>query len=212
MPGIPQGRDINEAGPKSVTLVTIHDDRSIQIDERVISVAQFELVTIDPRDAHGWSEAVDAVAEGLRQTLSRINSDHLVARIQISGTTPLAWRIRRDLDLLREEVDLRFSAARRCWIEKIDAACRHPENGDSLPADPLAELDKLIENDVLASDALQAEATAIGREMQAQLPPELRRLLGEDESTFQSVLRAIAHEGSADVLARLQGRAEQGPI
>ena len=27
MPGNPQGRDINEAGPKSATLVTIDDDR-----------------------------------------------------------------------------------------------------------------------------------------------------------------------------------------
>ena len=34
MPGNPQGRDINEAGPKSATLVTIGDDREITIEER----------------------------------------------------------------------------------------------------------------------------------------------------------------------------------
>ena len=33
MPGNPQGRDINEAGPKSATLVTIGDDRKITIEE-----------------------------------------------------------------------------------------------------------------------------------------------------------------------------------
>ena len=44
MPGMPQGRDINEAGEKSVTLVTIRDDRSIEIEERLTSIAQFERV------------------------------------------------------------------------------------------------------------------------------------------------------------------------
>ena len=44
MPGMPQGRDINEAGEKSVTLVTIRDDRSLEIEERLTSVAQFERV------------------------------------------------------------------------------------------------------------------------------------------------------------------------
>jgi len=39
MPGMPQGRDINEAGAKSVTLVTIRDDRSIHIEERATSIA-----------------------------------------------------------------------------------------------------------------------------------------------------------------------------
>lgn len=39
MPGIPQGRDINEAGQKSVTLVTIRDDHSVETEERLTSVA-----------------------------------------------------------------------------------------------------------------------------------------------------------------------------
>ena len=33
MPGMPQGRDIGEAGPKTVSLVTVGDDRSIVIEE-----------------------------------------------------------------------------------------------------------------------------------------------------------------------------------
>ena len=47
MPGMPQGRDINEAGAKSVTLVTVRDDRSIHI-ERATSIAQFERVSSTP--------------------------------------------------------------------------------------------------------------------------------------------------------------------
>lgn len=53
MPGIPQGRDINEAGEKSVTLVTIRDERSVEIEERLTSVAQFERVSVDLTGALG---------------------------------------------------------------------------------------------------------------------------------------------------------------
>ena len=44
MPGNPQGRDINEAGPKSATLVTIDDGGRIAVEERPTSVAEFRRV------------------------------------------------------------------------------------------------------------------------------------------------------------------------
>ena len=47
MPGTPQGRDINEAGMKSVSLVTLSDDGSIRIEERTTSIAQFERISVD---------------------------------------------------------------------------------------------------------------------------------------------------------------------
>jgi DNA repair protein SbcD/Mre11 len=37
MPGMPQGRDINEAGAKTVTLVTVNDDRTLTVEERLTS-------------------------------------------------------------------------------------------------------------------------------------------------------------------------------
>ena len=42
MPGIPQGRDVGEHGPKSVTLASVLDDGSITMEERIVSLAQFE--------------------------------------------------------------------------------------------------------------------------------------------------------------------------
>ena len=64
MPGNPQGRDINEAGPKSVTLVTISDDRKFKIEERLTSVAQFERVTVDLVSVDNWRQALSADREG----------------------------------------------------------------------------------------------------------------------------------------------------
>ncbi len=53
MAGIPQGRDINEGGTKSVTLVTINDDRSITLEERPVSVAEFVRVPVDDAGRRG---------------------------------------------------------------------------------------------------------------------------------------------------------------
>ena len=44
MPGMPQGRDIGEAGPKSVTLVRVADDGAIDCHPHTTSVAQFERI------------------------------------------------------------------------------------------------------------------------------------------------------------------------
>lgn len=40
MPGSPQGRDIGEAGPKSVTLVEV-SNAGIRLDERIVAIAEF---------------------------------------------------------------------------------------------------------------------------------------------------------------------------
>ncbi|MGH6796956.1 MAG: metallophosphoesterase family protein, partial [Roseiarcus sp.] len=58
MPGNPQGRDINEAGPKSATLVTIGAERKIRIEERLTSVAQFERLRIDLAGVNDRREAL----------------------------------------------------------------------------------------------------------------------------------------------------------
>src|SRR6202044_1250381 len=65
MPGNPQGRDINEAGPKSATLVTIGDDRKVTLEERPTSVAQFERVPIDLVGVEDRREALARIEKGL---------------------------------------------------------------------------------------------------------------------------------------------------
>src|SRR5271157_358971 len=54
MPGNPQGRDVNEAGSKSTTLATIDDNRSITIEERLTSVAEFQRLSVDLAGVEDW--------------------------------------------------------------------------------------------------------------------------------------------------------------
>ena len=204
MPGMPQGRDVNEAGAKSVTLATIADDRSIRLEERVTSLAQFERVSVDLTGIEDWRDLAGAVSTALARARSAAVSEHLVARLRVTGATPLAWRIRRELDLLKAEADDRASVVGKCWIEKVEVACRPPGVGVGASADPVAELRQLIEAEIMRSGAYRDEAARVADELRGQLPPECRGLLGADEAGFAAAVEDLAREGTDDVLARLQ--------
>jgi len=208
MPGMPQGRDINEAGAKSVTLVTVADDRSLRIEERVTSIAQFERVSLDATRIDDWRGLVGALGRVIERARDGLASEHLVARLHLTGTTPLAWRIRRDLDLLKTEVDDRASMIGACWVERLEVDCKAPGAAAASRDHPITELRRLIDEEVIRSDAYQAEAVAIAEELRTQLPQECRNLLGADEAAFKAAVVELVKEGVEDVLARLHAGAQ----
>jgi DNA repair exonuclease SbcCD nuclease subunit len=210
MPGMPQGRDINEAGTKSVTLVTIADDRSIRIEERLTSIAQFERVSVNVTSIDDWRDLVGELARAMERARVGVASEHLVARLHLTGNTPLAWRIRRDLDLLKTEADDRASVVGACWVEKLELDCQAPGPVADSPNDPITELRRLIDEEVLRSDAFQAEVADIAEELRAQLPQECRNLLGSDEAAFKAAVAELVKDGSDDVLSRLHAAAQAG--
>ena len=210
MPGMPQGRDINEAGVKSVSLVTIGDDRAIRIEERATAIAQFERLTVNAAGIEDWRQLVLAITRTLERARAGCASQHLVARLHITGATPLSWRIRSDLDLLRTEAEQQASVIGACWVEAMDADCHAPAQTRDATADPLAELGALIGDVVFQSEAYRAEAAEIAEELRGQLPQECRAALGSDAASFAAALAAIARDGAEDVLARLHGRSDSG--
>ncbi|WP_307278222.1 metallophosphoesterase [Phyllobacterium ifriqiyense] len=86
MPGMPQGRDINEAGEKTVSLVTIGDDRSISIEERLTSIAQFERLTIDVSKAVEWRDVVGGIETALVE--KRTSTRSMMGGI---ASVPFGW-------------------------------------------------------------------------------------------------------------------------
>lgn len=213
MPGMPQGRDINESGVKSVTLVTIDDNRAIRIEERPTSIAQFERVAVDASGMDDWRDLVAAIAAGLEQARELAGSDQLVARLRFSGATPLAWRMRADLDLLKSEAENRAAGIGACWIEALETDCRAPGAAPApgaSTADPLTELRRLITEEVIDTDDYKKELLGIAEELRGQLPAECRTLLGDDAYAFQAILDDLARDGADDVLARLQAGAKAG--
>jgi DNA repair exonuclease SbcCD nuclease subunit len=204
MPGIPQGRDINEDGPKSVSLVTIKDDRSILIEERQTAVAQFGRLVVNISKAGDWKDVILQAKGRLEDFSSAVSADHLVARIEVTGSSELAWRIRRDTDLLRAELDTHGAAIGNVWIEKVVTYPVAPLRPDARPG-ALDELAAIIDSEVHGSTEYREEVRSIADELRGQLPAELRDIFGKDEASFENLLAQSAQDGVSQVLARLRG-------
>jgi exonuclease SbcD len=209
MPGIPQGRDVGEHGPKSVTLTSVMDDGSVTVEERIVSLAQFERVAVDASGVASWSDLAGRLERAIGDAASRSASDHLVARVAVSGATPLAWNIRRDADLLRTEAETRAEAIGNVWIEKIDTDCRRPVASSTGSADPVEALRRTMSDEIVGSVAFRTEADEIVNELLGQLPPECRRSLAPDDTGLDLLVGRLASEGSEEVLARLAAGSTQ---
>ncbi|TWH32318.1 MULTISPECIES: DNA repair exonuclease [unclassified Aminobacter] len=206
MPGMPQGRDINEGGEKTVSLVTIHDDRRVTVEERLTSIAQFERITADLSSAVTWREAVDLVEQALADARARTRSDHLVGRLRITGSTPLSWTLRRDRDLLLAEAEQRAEGLGRTWIEKLEISISSPAEtaSRSNSADPLLELHQLMRETVIGQHSVRDAVRDLVKEVRDDLPAEARSFSGSDEAEFEALVDQLLAEGSEDILARLR--------
>ena len=206
MPGMPQGRDINESGEKTVSLVTVHDDRRITVEERLTSIAQFERVRVDLSGAESWRDAADAIEQALGEARDKTRSEHLVGRLLITGATPLSWTLRRDRDLLLAEAEQRAERLGRTWIEKLEIETTSPRLNAAAAdhADPLLELGELMREARLGQHAVRDAVADLVKEIRDDLPAEARGFSGSDEDEFEALIDRLIAEGSDDILARLR--------
>ena len=185
---------------KSVSLVTLSDDGSIRIEERTTSIAQFERISVDTTGIDDWQDIVSTLGRELERARNRASAEHLIVRLSVTGKTSLAWRIRRDSDLLKTEADEHATVIGSCWVEKLEVDCRTADTASETGGDPVAELRHLIMSDVAQSESYSQEANRIAQELIRQLPQELRDFLGSNENSFQETLEALAAEGAEDAL------------
>ncbi len=204
MPGMPQGRDINEAGRKSATLVTIATDRSVTLSELPTAVAQFERITIDVTGCENTSGIADRMRIAMAGALSTVQADSLVARLILTGTSPLASRLRRDPDLVLAEAQQAALQVGRTLIDTVEIRATLLET-KSAAADPVSDIRQILLRAADTAPELVESATALIAELRAALPPELRKSFGDGEADMVRLARQLIAEGSEDVLARLSG-------
>lgn len=204
MPGMPQGRDINEAGEKSVSLVTVRDDGGVSVEERLTSIAQFARIDVDVANVGEWSEVVARIGSSLEHARSRTASTHLVARLRLVGETPLAWTMRRDADLLQAEAEQRAERTGRVWIEKLELDVRPPAAPSGITGgDPVVELKDIIREQVLSSIGYREQVRELVTQLLDDLPPEARQIAGSDQHSREAFLDELISEGSEDIISRL---------
>jgi exonuclease SbcD len=209
MPGIPQGRDIGEAGRKSVTLVSISEDKEVAIEERITSFAQFERVTIDISGAADWKDLVAYLERRLGAFRAQTSTPHLVARIELTGATALYWQVRRDQDLLLTQLVSIAQSIESCWIDKLEVNCGPAATEQASDgADPLSELRRIITEKVLPQGSFRLEAEALATDFRSQLPNDCRSFLPADQIALDRMLEDLTKEAVEDVLAQLLSSTE----
>lgn len=201
MPGIPQGRDIGEAGAASVTLGLLSDDGRLGLEQRPVAVLRFDRLAVDLSGLEDWGQAVAALTGAIRTIGPAPRAeDHLVLRPHLTGQTPLSFRIARDLDQLRQEAIACAESLPRLWIDKVENRTSATGAAETrLPADLVA----IVTADLPGDPALMAALTDLARDLVQDLPPELRNLLGDDEDTLRAHCASLLAEGTAQLLPRL---------
>jgi DNA repair exonuclease SbcCD nuclease subunit len=206
MPGIPQGRDIGESGPKSATLVTVAEDGAITVEPVPSAVAEFARVEADLTCAETMAEVAARLETALAEALEAIRAPRLIARVTLTGETPMAGELRRDDDRSLAEARQAAEVVGNTLIDKLafDFGA-----GTTAQAGPLAELEALMSTpeglppEVIDKtlEAINAVRRALPRASHEAFPPS-------DEARRKLAAELIA-EGSGDVIARLRG-AEDG--
>lgn len=200
MPGIPQGRDIGEAGAKSVTLVSVADDGSVETEERHLAVAQFERLPVECHQVSDWPDLIEALKHALRTARRGHLGEHLIVRPVLTGATPLAWRVGRDLDLLHAEAQNVAEKIGTLWIDKIEVALATVSNEPTGGA--VEELARIVTQRGLPPDdpTVQEDVARLLK----HLPRELRGLLGDSEEETTAAIADAMQQGAMEVLARLE--------
>lgn len=201
MPGIPQGRDIGEAGTASVTLGTLDDAGHLTLHERPVAALRFDRLTVELTGVEDWGQVVAALTGSLRAAgFAARPEEHLVLRPHLTGNTSLAFRIARDLDQLRQEAVACAEGVNGLWIDKLENRTSGGGTGETrLPADLVA----MVTSDLPNDPALMAALGDLARDLVQDLPPDLRDLLGDDEDTLRRHCANLLAEGTAQLLPRL---------
>ena len=202
MPGIPQGRDIGEAGPKSASLLTIADGR-IDVAEVPTSVVEFTSASLDISDIQNDDALRATLRRHVQHLADTLASNAGVVRLTLTGRPPRHWHILRDRDIWTETVAAMAQDSGRLWLDKlllqIDAPDSAAQSGTAT-----TELAKLM-HEIATEPAFHAAACAEIEELLGDLPASVRSVLLTDQDAVEVLTETLSSSGARQVLARLRG-------
>ncbi len=202
MAGIPQGRDIGEAGPASVTMGTLSDAGVLTLSQHSVASLRFERLEVDVTAVEDWPGLLQLLERALGAAARAPRpEEHLVLRPRLTGASALAWRIARDLGRLAQEAESLASGHAGLWIDKLENATHAPDGAgaEHLPD----ELSRIVLEDLPQDAGLLAALDQAMAELQRDLPADLAGMFGDDEGAAARARATLLSEGSAALLSRL---------
>jgi DNA repair exonuclease SbcCD nuclease subunit len=205
MPGMPQGRDIGEAGSKSATLILI-EGKNISVEEVPTSVVMFLGHSIDVSGAENDDEIRQRIRSSIHAPIEGLQAGNdAILRLTLTGRTTRHWQVLRDRDVWAETVSQIAEETGRFWVEKLSFALEAPSAvADSSATDELGQLMMQI----AAEEGFAAQAQAEVDEVLSQLPTARRAALLSDEAALGDLTRDLAESGSEHLYALMKGASE----
>lgn len=204
MPGMPQGRDIGEAGPKSASLLSISDG-AISVEEVHTSVVEFTADTLDISGVNSDDDLRAALRDHMAQVRDSLHAPSGVLRLTLTGRPARHWQILRDQGMWSEQAAKLARDTGVLWLDKLRLEIDAPTAGDS-PGTASGELALLMDT-IRAEPGFAAMAQTEVEEMLADLPQSLRARLMPDETATRALALRLAEDGARHVLARMKGGA-----
>ncbi|WP_416369997.1 metallophosphoesterase family protein [Tritonibacter mobilis] len=201
MPGIPQGRDIGEAGPKSATLLTIEQGQ-IALSEVPTSVVEFVETELDVTGAAN-DEALRATLKAHLSVLSAaLVAPTGVVRLTLKGAPARHWQILRDRDVWTEQLHVLAQTCGDLWIDKLIFELAPEAAQDTSGAsDELAAIMATI----CGEPGFQEYARQYVETVLQDLPATLRERLIVDEAARDALVARLTQAGADRVLAQMKG-------
>jgi len=206
MPGIPQGRHINESGACSVTLVTLQEGSKALLEQRAVRVATFERLDVDVDGAADRTDVLDRLDTALRTRCSERSGENddtrLIVRPRLHGCTDAAFTLEDAPERLLEEAHGLAQRHDDTFIDKLELDVRtardvSPSDADALP------LDELFAADVLTGASATAYMDREWDQLRKLLPAAYHGLLGETAEERAELQRTLLADGVRRVRARL---------
>ena len=205
MPGIPQGRDIGESGPKSATMIEIND-KIISISEVQTSTIEFQKLQINIEDTEDDDDLTILIESNLTEVSQSIKSEDIVLRVEFIGTVNpnRYWTILNNKEIWEETINKITETHKNLWLDKFELQIICSTNNLVSSETALDEIEKIlgnIQNDSgvkeLISDAFET--------IKGEIPRSRRAMLFQDEKSEDVFKKNLLDEGIKQVLAGMKG-------
>ena len=200
MPGIPQGRDVGEAGPKSVTLIEIEDGQ-ISIEELPTSVIEFDHININISDCEDWDSLCQAVREELTGHSDKLQSPFGIVRVSLEGPSRLSWDILRDHRELEELIKVMARDTGKLWIDKVVINVETPLQSSA--QDATSELVEIMAG-LPSEDQFSHHFVKDAERVLSNLSTQIRQDLMREEDDLKQLIQDLSEDGVKRVAAMMR--------
>lgn len=193
-PGVLQGRQVRETGPKGALYVEI-GEHGTHLEQIIVDVVRWHALDVNIAGAETIEDVARAIGAALREMVSGKDTlalDCLMAtRLTLSGPTPLHGRLRLEHQAVRDEAIAQAAAigSSSVYIEKVCLSTVPMETAapDDDSRDALAEIQAFMGEAGKYPEVVKEILDGI-RAFLAQLPPDAR---GELEELRPQVFAAL---------------------